>query len=358
MNQLESSLYLEYLFLSLFSRKEARKPISVFHILTGKRTASILYVAESYQLKHFFSCFRHLKKEEYLKKMDILIERNELKTTSDSLVYLTEKGEKAVANFFENHYYPTHFNGLLEGRSLKSFWRLLTFVTQVLSEMSHENVRYLPIEKEWKQQIWLKSWLQMQKKMLSKEMLSQSFAKEWMALLAMIEPIGATVISLKLTGYKTYGKTAKQISILLERELDEIQVILTDGLFQCIKYIKESNEFPLFLELYLESIRKISLFNQSTLETKKLIDEGSSLDEVATKRGLKLSTVSEHLIELAILDETYPIKELIPERDYRQIMGLFELNPTIGYYEIEEQGYQILFYIYRLLQIERRRTNG
>lgn len=129
-------------------------------------------------------------------------------------------------------------------------------------------------------------------------------------------------------------------------------------LFQCIKYIKESNEFPLFLELYLESIRKISLFNQSTLETKKLIDEGSSLDEVATKRGLKLSTVSEHLIELAILDETYPIKELIPERDYRQIMGLFELNPTIGYYEIEEQGYQIPFYIYRLLQIERRRTNG
>ena len=358
MSRLESSLYLEYLFLSLFSIKEAKKPLSVFHILTGKRTASILYVAESYQLKHFFNCFRHLEKEDYLQKIDSLLKKNQLEEASDNHVYLTPKGEQSVTTFFETHYYPSHFNGLLEGRSLKSFWRLLTFVTQVLSEMSHENVQYLPIEKEWKQQLWLKKWLQMHKKNLSKELLSQRFASEWMDLLALLEPSGATVISLKLTGYKTYGKTTKQISNLLELELDEVQVILTDALFQCIKQIKETNQFPLFFELYQESIRDISLFNQSTLATKKLMDEGKALEEVANSRGLKLSTVSEHLIELAIMDEAYPIKDLIAERTYQQIMGLFELNPTIGYYEIEEQGYQVPFYIYRLLQIERRRVNG
>ena len=101
-NVLEQSLYSQYFCLSLYSKNHPVKPSTLYHILVGKRTASILFKAHTYHLINYFSVFPRLQREQYDKMIRSFIVNewiNAEKTGED--FYLSEQGQKEAEEFFD-----------------------------------------------------------------------------------------------------------------------------------------------------------------------------------------------------------------------------------------------------------------
>lgn len=349
--------YISYFYLSLFSQNHSKKASTIYHILSGKKTASILYGAEKYQLTQFFALFSKLDRTQFKNDIDILVRLKYLLYSEEKDGYfLSAIGKKEYSEFFTAHYYPKHLNHLQEGLALNHFWRTLQLITQVLSEIRYKNKSYIPIEKEWEKQIWLKQWLKKNEK--NKQELALQFGKEWMVILNRLPLLNAEIITANLSGHKTTGKTQKQLAENFKKETVEISLIILDSLV-CIRRIieQQSENLPLFFSVYKDMFRAYDGMTKSAGLTKRFLSDGYSLDETAKQRQLKESTVNEHIIEISIMDPLFDLSTILPTNKLEEIKQILKETSTMTYQDLIEKKPEVTFLWYRLAQIERNRES-
>jgi len=353
----ESLSYLDYFYLSLFSQAHSKKSSTIYHILTGKKTASILYSAEKYQLTHFFSLFPKLNRVEFNNSIKKMTNLNYLLLSEEKEdYYLSTSGEKNYYDYFVDHYYPKQLNQLQNGLALIHFWRTLTLVTQVLSEIRYKNKHYVPIEKEWEKQIWLKKWLK--KNGENKQELAIEFGKEWILILDKLPLLNAEIVAVNLSGHENTGKTQKQQAEKYKKESVEVNLLLLDSLALIGKIMKQHQEkMPLFFSIYKEMLHTYDGTTKSTAITRQYLSKGYSLEKIAKLRQLKSSTVNEHVIEISIMDPSFNLSTVLPIDKLEEIKQLLKEMPTITYQEIIRIKPEALFLWYRLAQIERNRDS-
>ncbi len=358
-NILEQSLYIQYFCLSLYSKKHPVKPSTLYHILVGKRTASILFKAHSYHAINFFSIFPYLQREQYDEMMQLFISKGWIKAKkADEDFYLCEKGKKEIESYFSKHFYPTRLNQLTQGKATKEFWEKIIFLTQVLSELRYKNNHYLPIEKEFKTQLWVKKWLK--RNQLEKQELAISYGKEWIQVLKEMDAIDAEMIVSQLTGHEKIGKTSTQLAAKYGVEPIEIAFLLQNAIIQLMEKVAENKEkYPFFYLVYQECVGdRFSSLSQSTKITAHYLEKGLSVEKIAVKRKLKLNTISEHVIELAIIFPDFKVSSFMPQDEYERLNGLFNSHEEITYEELTSRMPSAPFYWYRLIQVERSRVRG
>lgn len=358
-NVLEQSLYNQYFCLSLYSKNHPVKPSTLYHILVGKRTASILFKAHTYHLINYFSVFPRLRREQYDKMIRSFIVNewiNAEKTGED--FYLSEQGQKEVESYFSKHFYPTKLNQLTQGKATKEFWKKILFLTQVLSELRYKNNRYLPIDKEWKTQLWVKNWLK--RNQLDKQELAVSYGEEWVQLLKGMDPFDAEIVVSQLTGHEKFGKTSTQLAAKYGIETMEIAFLLQQAIIQLMdKVVDQKEKYPLFHLIYQECVGdRYSSLSQSTKLTAHYLEKGFSIEDIALKRKLKVNTISEHVIELAIIFPDFEVSSFIPQIEYERLNALFDGDEEMTYEELAIRMPQIPFSWYRLIQVERSRIRG
>lgn len=347
--------YLDYFYLSLFSEKQSKKSSTIYHILTGKKTASILYSAEKYQLTHFFALFSKLDRNQFNKSIQNLINLKTLLLAGEKQDYcLSENGKNKKNVFFSDHYYPKELNHLQDGLAIIHFWRTLQLMTQVLSEIRYKNKNYIPIEKEWEKQNWVKQWFKNSD--MSKEELALTFAQEWVVILSELPELNAEIIAANLTGHNSIGKTKRQLAETFKKETIEISIIELDSIAWIKKLIiKNFKKTPLFYSVYKEMFDLYDGTTKSALLTKRYLLDGYSLDEIVSQRQLKESTINEHIIEISIMDPLFDLSAILPSKKFEEIRQLLSENSSITYQEIIEEKPETLFLWYRLAQIERNR---
>lgn len=350
--------YISYFYLSLFSQNHSKKASTIYHVLSGKKTASILYGAEKYQLTQFFALFSKLDRTQFKNDIDKLVHLKYLLHSEEKDGYsLSAIGKKEYSEFFIEHYYPEHLNHLQEGLALNHFWHTLQLTTQVLSEIRYKNKTYIPIEKEWEKQIWLKQWLKKNEK--NKQELALQFGKEWMVILNELPLLNAEMIAANLSGHNTTGKTQKQLAETFKKEAVEISLIILDSLV-CIRKIieQQSENLSLFFSIYKDMIYTYDGMTKSAGLTKRFLLNGYSLDDTVKQRQLKESTVNEHIIEISIMDPLFDISTILPMNKLKEIKQILKETPTTTYQDLIKKKPEVLFLWYRLAQIERNREVG
>nr|WP_302328499.1 helix-turn-helix domain-containing protein [Salirhabdus salicampi] len=76
-----------------------------------------------------------------------------------------------------------------------------------------------------------------------------------------------------------------------------------------------------------------------TLSTKKTYDmlkQGHGINDLARIRGLKVSTIQDHIVEIAHVDRTFDIRPFISEHIEKQIIAVVERTKTKRLKEIKE----------------------
>lgn len=353
-----TSTYEEMFLLSLFSAKQARKETSIYYILQGKRTASMLYRTVDYQLDNVFGLFPKLDRSVYQSRLEKFIQLNYVSYSEESKeVLLTLKGKEALEDYFKQHYSPDHLNWMREKRVVLTFQKVIYFLTQILSEARYQNKRYIPIEKNSALQHWTKQWLRQQK--MNHQDLALQFGLEWKKVLTQLEPDTAVLIVYLMTGHQITGLTKTQLAQKMNLEELEVHIRWLDGLSHVVHRLEEiAEQVPLLASILLQ-IKERSRHGlaKSTQETQLLIQQGHTVEQICHIRRLKKSTVSEHLIELVIVYPELDISAFMPASIYTDLNQLWGENADLTYQEVVERLPDMEFYWFRMMQIERRRKH-
>lgn len=354
-----SLTYTDYFIMTLFSTDQSKKGTTVFHILQGKKTASILYRAADYSLDCFFGFFPTIGRHAFFQRLEQLVSLGYLSFFSANEEYQqTDEGKEVVEHYFSHHYYPKKLHWMTYGRAVQEFQKKVYFLTQIFSEIRHENSRYIPLEKNGDIQLWAKQWLKQQRSDLQQA--AVKFGQEWKLLLSQLENENAIIIAQSLSGHQVVGLTKKQLAERMSVETLEINMREADTFSNLVELtVKLKNEAPLFYSILQEILQKNdNSLSKSAKETVQLIQKGYSLGQIEHVRNLKKSTISEHLIEWVILFPNVDIKPFIPKEIYETAADLIKENPSYTFKEMQELVPAMEFMWFRLMQIERRREDG
>ncbi|MGP6140071.1 helix-turn-helix domain-containing protein [Jeotgalibaca sp. A127] len=338
--------YLDYLFLDLFSTEEARKVNSLFHILTGKRTVSVLMQAMRMDLEAYFSLFPKLQPTIFEEKINQFI-RSDLLTFE---LFLTEEGKAAKDNYFDSHTRPTK-NRIKYHAVLAPFKARSLFLTQVLSERIHNNKNYLPLQPRLSEQWWLKKYLKEHN--LNTNENCQKLGQEWMDLIVNAKISKPEMFVEQFEGYHKTKLTNNQIGSKYNLDETGVYVQLQQDWIQLIETIEMSNSgYPLLASLLKELTRDGGLCSESAKETYQLWKAGFAIEQIAEKRFLKRSTINDHLTEMAILYEAFPFERFLDASQIDYVNNQVTAGKAIDYNDVQEKFPGIPFFQSRLMQVK------
>ena len=339
--------------LSCFKKDLEMRSSTLYHLLKGKRTSSVLSYGYIYDVLPYFALFPKLAETKYQLIITNCVSQGFLMEKLPGYYYLTDLGEQQIKE--------TQFPNINDLRQLNyykwdmSFFDRLMFTSQVISEKAHDNKSYVPIEGNLFKQQRLKIWLKQQNDELEKE-----FYQEWVLLSSLMTKEATKMILGQLSGHEHRGLTLNQIASETQQDMSYNYIQFKSYLHQMISWILNQKEkFPLFYSILKEEIALTKV--DSYIHSADLFYRGIAIDEVAFQRGLKVSTVTDHLIEDFILfPDSKKIPLFTPEKeqklqdfylDYSNIYSwtfkqALLYDPTLTFYEFK-------FYQFKLLKEEK-----
>ncbi|MGM0212581.1 helix-turn-helix domain-containing protein [Enterococcus sp. AZ109] len=282
--------------LALFHTGHKLRISTLYHLLTGKRTSSVLLHGFFYQNLSLFGCLPELKGSTFKETIERLIEKRWI-TQDEGFGQLTELGKKHLP--LKRHAQLNALNGLRYGRERQRMWQLTLLATQVISYLTYQDKEYVPLDSRPFFLYQTKTWLRQ-----SNQSILTEFPQELAHVLATLTKDQANFLANQFSGKEQLGKVPFQ---LLPTEWQEMP---WGGLFYqnaLDAFIQQAQLQPNFRRL-LARFDQLN-YNQSMIKTRQLYLEGHSVEEIGQLRKLKPGTLNDHFIEWALLDETFPFEQ-------------------------------------------------
>ncbi|MDS9470798.1 helix-turn-helix domain-containing protein [Sporosarcina pasteurii] len=325
----------------LFSKLDGEKTANAaLHLLRGKRSGQTIQDVKYYDLKMFFGLLPKLPQQLFNETINELVQLNCIEIDASSILHVTESGRKLVESSR-----AFHFNGWdYRGRE-EMFFARLSLVVQTLSHFRVGQKRFMPAQREIEIQ-------QFVKKVLSGHPIEEpNFSRQLKAELQTafeesgMEEIQKVIFTHRLVGYQHTGWTWAQLENQLRMPSLSIKLYYIESLHLLLKTIEREKTTP-FLKELAKDIKLVTHLTESSAITKNLFDKGLSLEEIAATRQLKLSTIEDHIVEIAIHDHDFPIEQFVSfedslkvqkksiELETKRLRLLKEVFPQLTYFQL------------------------
>ncbi|WP_165005862.1 MULTISPECIES: helix-turn-helix domain-containing protein [unclassified Enterococcus] len=313
--------------LSLFSSGNKLRVSSLFHLITGKRTTSVLIYGFVNDLLFAHNSFPKLTQEEFQQLLDQLQE-NRLLLLDDNEAMITSAGKEELERVAPK-YQGLRFDRY--GRTYNECWRLLKFAVQVVSNLAGRNQDYLPAETSPFYMYQVKKWLAQMN--LPRHELIETMYEELFELFSRLDSQVADFLANQFSGTEKVGLLPYQLS-------DDAQTpeIFLEQAKSTHLLLAEIEKKPEFLIYQLLSPLFTQNHNQSMLITREMIKNGHSIETVMAQRHLKKGTVTDHLIEWALFFDDFPYESLVSLQTKKQLSELDVPVRDWQYKAINEDG--------------------
>lgn len=305
--------------LEIFNKlKNERTISSAYHILRGKRSGSTIQDVGIFQLHSYFSILPKLSREVYNKAIEELIHREWIELRENQYYVLLKNGVEQLKN-------PKHLP--LDGWHYRGnehvFFARLSLIIQSLSHQKEHVKTFRPIQKDEEIQKWVKQFL-ITNNYRNCHLQQQVYAEIVNSFEQMkVDQQFANIVTYRLSGYKTPGLTWQQISSRLTISEIDAQIIFISCLHSWLNHIEMTRDYPL-LSRISEGVRIVNTLTSSTVQTVQLFKKGYSVEQIAEIRRLKTSTIEDHLVELAMNEDTFPITQFIAQQQIREVWDAVE----------------------------------
>lgn len=310
--------------LSLFSSRNKLRVSSLFQLISGKRTTSVLIYSFLNNLLFVHGSFPTLQQEEFLAIIAHLEQEKWILLTDNhaSITTLGEKKLKKIDFSYQGIRYDRY------GRTYLNSWRLLKFAVQVVSNLKNGTANYLPIETSPFYTFHMKRWLASTK--LNREELSENIYREFVALFTTMPEELADFLANQFSGEQDLGLISYQLT---DKQETQATLFEAKAIHVMLQNLETKNDFLLFK--LLEPLFAQNL-NHSMLITRKLILEGYSVEQVMSARQLKKGTVIDHLIEWLLFFDDFPYATMISKKTVDSLSRLNAVR-SWNYREINTQ---------------------
>ncbi|MFP5113438.1 helix-turn-helix domain-containing protein [Bacillaceae bacterium C204] len=282
---------------------------SVYHLLNGKKSSQTIQDAHLFSLKSFFGIYEQLSRNSFEEIIQSMINNRWIENNGEQRFNLTPLGQKLL----EKKQLPKYIDGWNYHQIASLFWERLSLFVQVVSNLMFGETRYIPIQKNKEVHSWLKSILK--DIPLPRMEVGTTVYSELNDCLDAGKEVDPSLVVFQLTGFQQIGLTPLQVGKQLNLNFHDYQIEFTNTLHYLIQKIKEDGHQLKILPLLIHDLMEEDDLTLSARKTQKLLNQGYSLDMIAKIRHLKLSTIEDHLVELALnIDDfsidTYVEKEL------------------------------------------------
>lgn len=287
--------------LALFRANDKLRGTTLSHLLIGKRTSSVLTFGFFHHILPYLGLLSHWSSAQVLHLLDELCERGWLSAQAGEYA-VTTQGFAVLAELPDLQATFAALDYFRYGRMSQVMWETIQLAVQVKSEQQAGNSRYVPVTNRLEAQLSVKNWLK-----------TDTFATlpaQLTAIFQQLPPATADFLARQFSGHQVVGVTAYQLVPEAFRHSIWATCYAENNLHQFYRQLKQSNLLPVVQQLDYRN------FNRSMLQTRQLFLAGYSVAEVQRRRNLKLGTVSDHLIEWALLDEQFPYDQFVDQQAF------------------------------------------
>ncbi|MFB6465968.1 helix-turn-helix domain-containing protein [Cytobacillus sp. Hz8] len=299
--------------------KSERTIYSIFHLLKGKKSAQTIQDSHMYQLTSFFQLYPYVTRNRFDEAIRSLLSAGYLEELNDQYFILTDKGREQLHKNLKIYPIPKYLNGWKFHPQTDIFWKRLSLLVQVCSNLNHHHTQYMPVQKDKDIQLWLKKFIH--HATLKKTEMAKCLYQELMLLLQDSKNILPSAFVIRLSGFEAFGLTATQASERLQLDGYYYEAQFTNVIHYMLERMQlKPTEIP-FLCKIIEDIPMKEPLTKSTKRTFALIQKGYKIDEIALMRNLKRNTIEDHLVELAINLKDFDIHPYVNVEKQKKIMN-------------------------------------
>ncbi|MGX7262548.1 helix-turn-helix domain-containing protein [Enterococcus crotali] len=333
-----------FFILALFQHGYKARTSTLYHLLKGKRTSSVLLYGFLYENLQFFQLFPTLTEVEFRSIITGLIKQKLLQQTADGEAQITAKGQQAISQYRDRF---SRINNYHFGKTDEMIWRLLQFTVQVVSHLSYTNKNYIPLEQSPLYQRQVKMYL----KSMPKAQLIKTTKREWTQIFAELSKEEANYFTRQFSGYQQIGKTSFQLMDVQRNAFDRF-LFSKEKLHYLLYTIEQMPEGSFLRALILPLIKQNE--NKSMNETKVYLKRLHSVDKLAEQRKVKISTIKDHLMELALTDDV-PFDSFITKKTSDFLLEFSKPYQDWSYRSLKQLNPELDYFEFRLYQIQKLR---
>ncbi|MBO1306758.1 helix-turn-helix domain-containing protein [Enterococcus sp. 669A] len=307
--------------LTLFHTGHKLRISTLYHLLTGKRTSSVLLHGFFYQNLPFFGCLPELKESTFKQVIDQLTKKQWI-SQDDGFGQLTSEGSNHLP--LDKQAKLIDLKGLRYSRERQRMWQLTLLSVQVISYLSYHEKEYVPLDSRPFFLYQTKNWLRH-----SEGDILTEFPRELSQILAVLTEEQANFLANQFSGKEQLGKVPFQ---LLASEWQEMPWALLFYQNSLDAFIQQAQQQPNFRRL-LSQFDQLN-YNQSMIKTRQLYLTGYSVEKIGQARKLRPGTLNDHFIEWALLDPQFPFEQfelLEPASEEEMLAWSYQLFPDVPY---------------------------
>ncbi|BCC05158.1 TPA: helix-turn-helix domain-containing protein [Bacillus cereus] len=307
-------MQLQYTVLYCLKQLNGERTVSsIYYLLKGKRSSQTLQDGNMFRISFLFGIYKSLNRTEYDREVAKLLQADLIQEIHENTYLLTPKGKMQLHTWEEGYAFPAHLHGLHYGELGETFWKRLSLIIQTISNLQQNNTKFIPIQQDTEIMVWVKRFLTGMPYRRSE--LAKGLWKEIYTLLRKCDVVGATIVTYRLTGYERIGCTLQQLAEITKRDVFRVYFLFWGTIHFLIQEVRDyENEFPLLSEIISYPNERAELFSLSTKKTYNFWRQGRSLEEIATIRNLKVATIEDHFVEIALRERDFSI-EMFMEKD-------------------------------------------
>lgn len=339
------------LLLLLLSSTQPRRIKLIQNLLNGKRTVSTLFWAMRYGILQYSAILKTYDLNSINGAIKKLIVDGLAEQVDEFQYQLTTKGQIKKDSVKESFYILQNTSYQYD-YDVNEFKARILLAIQSVSEYSYQNKNYYPVKTDMKSSMIVKRWF-IQNKVEIVSRLEDYLTKY----LSQVDEKKANIIAQQMIGHDVYGMTNGQLADSMGVSNVEAFFMEYDGWVDFINYIINDDD-QLLLPL-INDVRTLKM-NHHAIQTYKQFVNGNTLDQIANNLSVKLSTVREHLLEMAIWlpESKFPYAKIVSAEDERTLRQAFDNQPIDDWqYRQISESTDINFFEFRIYQILRSKQD-
>lgn len=332
--------------------QEPRRFRVIENTVRNKRTQANLFWALNYQILNWLGSDPQLTREGFNQWLQNQQQQG-LLLVDGNVAQLTPQGQQVKRIVQENYYQPHNDQWAWLVNPQRYADRFLLAV-QAVSELAHHHRHYVPLNISVTEMSLVRKWL-------VQPGITSAVHQELRQIgqrLADQDPRLAELFAHRLLGFKTIGWTFSQAQKALKLSAEEIQVLNRDvwlGVAGQLKTLTGTR-----LGQLMSDMNAVAPISNSAWQTLTDFQAGNSIEQIADRRRLKISTVREHLLEAAIIiPKALDWSRLLPADKESQVHRYY--NGPAATWQFQRRGTDAAadFFDFRLCQIkEFHQLNG
>ncbi|MET3727970.1 uncharacterized protein YpbB [Fictibacillus halophilus] len=290
-------------------------------MVTGKKTAQSLSDSQWFGIERYYAAFKGMAHDTFTASIESLVKEKYMKALEEHVYILTEKGEQVLRSESGRLSSLNHLNGLKYASIETSCWQVITLYVQALSNSLYGHSNYSPVIRDFSVIQKVKSVFP--KTESERKIQAEKLYQELSQVLLEHDSVSAQLFVKKLSGYNRIGSTFEQLSRIEGASQEEIVLRFRAVLHSLIhKIAYEKINFPMLHSL-IGSFTEAPALTKSASLTYRMLTNNKSLEEIMNVRNLKISTLEDHLVEIAREVHDFPITPYINDKEFLKVKHFY-----------------------------------